>query len=445
MLVPASLPLDPAGATVARAAQPPYAVPGSPVGQGRASFGVGRPAGPFVPAPWRTEAVQPNTPPSHHEASAAVSAVDVAVPVAIPDDATVVPGSVDVALDAATSVAVHEASLAVPVTIPPYRPLRPTPIVTPAIRTPLYIPPIPTPAAEAAVEDEGVIDPVLIDTAEFPLPSVLELFAAEPAETAEELATASPGTAPELPWIDTFLTVTPSVPMHTVPTPVTAMPSVPETEPIVFVSADPVEDAVAAALVVDPVAELPAAPVDEWPLDEVASELRYLEVKREPIAADVEAGRGSVDAVEGHPIEVNRSTPADPDADFPLAASEPMTPWTDDDLLDIMPIRHSGTTRLSNASNSSDGELWAERARRAHDDAQVFRAMAASQTPREWAASDRSEPAPEATAEEAAHALEVLARRVRAGELTLPSYDPRMGEPAALVAALAALLGVKLR
>jgi hypothetical protein len=38
-----------------------------------------------------------------------------------------------------------------------------------------------------------------------------------------------------------------------------------------------------------------------------------------------------------------------------------------------------------------------------------------------------------------------LAQRVRAGELTLPGYDPRMGESAALVAALAAILGVRFR
>jgi hypothetical protein len=59
----------------------------------------------------------------------------------------------------------------VPAGIPPYRPLRPTPIASPAIRTPLYIPLIPTASAEAAVEDEGIIDPMLVDTAEFPIPS----------------------------------------------------------------------------------------------------------------------------------------------------------------------------------------------------------------------------------------------------------------------------------
>ena len=41
-------------------------------------------------------------------------------------------------------------------------------------------------------------------------------------------------------------------------------------------------------------------------------------------------------------------------------------------------------------------------------------------------------------------ALEVLALRVREGELPLSGYDPSMGDAAALVAALAALLGVRL-
>jgi hypothetical protein len=46
--------------------------------------------------------------------------------------------------------------------------------------------------------------------------------------------------------------------------------------------------------------------------------------------------------------------------------------------------------------------------------------------------------------EYAAKALEMLALRVRAGELILPGYDPKTGDAGALVVALAALLGVRL-
>ena len=47
-------------------------------------------------------------------------------------------------------------------------------------------------------------------------------------------------------------------------------------------------------------------------------------------------------------------------------------------------------------------------------------------------------------AESAALTLEVLANRVRSGELTLAGYDPALGDAAALVTALAAVLGVRL-
>jgi hypothetical protein len=91
----------------------------------------------------------------------------------------------------------------------------------------------------------------------------------------------------------------------------------------------------------------------------------------------------------------------------------------------------------------ADGELWAERALKAQEDALSFGANPASDLA--GAAREEMPGGEEATAEQAAHALELLAQRVRAGELLLPGYDPRMGEPAALVAALAAVLGVRLR
>jgi hypothetical protein len=51
---------------------------------------------------------------------------------------------------------------------------------------------------------------------------------------------------------------------------------------------------------------------------------------------------------------------------------------------------------------------------------------------------------PQASAEAAAQTLELLALRVRAGELPLTGYDPALGDAAALVSALAVLLGVRL-
>jgi hypothetical protein len=49
----------------------------------------------------------------------------------------------------------------------------------------------------------------------------------------------------------------------------------------------------------------------------------------------------------------------------------------------------------------------------------------------------------EENSEAAARALELLAQRVRVGEITLPGYDPRLDDAAALATALAALLGAR--
>jgi hypothetical protein len=52
-------------------------------------------------------------------------------------------------------------------------------------------------------------------------------------------------------------------------------------------------------------------------------------------------------------------------------------------------------------------------------------------------------PTGKAGAEAAARALELLAGRVRDGEISLDGYEPRLGDAAVLAAALAALLGVR--
>ena len=67
------------------------------------------------------------------------------------------------------------------------------------------------------------------------------------------------------------------------------------------------------------------------------------------------------------------------------------------------------------------------------------------QGPPETAFTDASSRrSPQASAEAAAQTLELLALRVRAGELPLTGYDPALGDAAALVSALAVLLGVRL-
>lgn len=323
----------------------------------------------------------------------------------------------------------------VPERIPPYRPLRPTPIMTPAIRTPLYIPSIPVPSAPAAMVDEGEIAPLLLTTNEFAAPLALRPTLSsvdavavpdhdEPMADAvgnvpqtEQVAPAPEAVTPptlatdgtsELPWIEAFLAATPAVPMRSVPTPLVS-------QIVEAASLDTLPDAAAAE-----------PPAEEWPLQDAAEEFRALSAQMDIPATPAEADAMAQDALAPDALF---SGPADP---------APLPAWSDDDLMDIMPIRHSGKTPLSNPAVQGDGDLWAERARKAQEEAQVFKAMAAAPPAPEL-------PAADATAEEAAHALEVLARRVRAGELMLPSYDPRMGEPAALVAALAALLGVRLR
>jgi hypothetical protein len=308
-------------------------------------------------------------------------------------------------------------SMEVPASIPPYRPLRPIPFAAPATRSPLYIPPVATPAGEPAVEDEGMIEPQLIHTAEFAIPSL------SAGDRPHATATNEPGDAAvgdasaeaQLPWIDAFLASTPAMPMVALAEPAQA-------EPILEVRVEPpaaVDEATtdAAGAVANVEATVSA---DEWPLEEAADEFRALRA-----ALDEQADRDAVDMRNG---VVTHG-----------AVFAPLPEWRDDDLMDIMPIRHSGQTPLSNGAIASNSDLWAERAHKAQEEAQLLRAMASAQS------AQQEHTAAESTAEEAAHALELLARRVRAGELTLPSYDPRMGEPAALVAALAALLGVKLR
>jgi len=105
----------------------------------------------------------------------------------------------------------------------------------------------------------------------------------------------------------------------------------------------------------------------------------------------------------------------------PDAGSEDVAPWSDDEAwLDIMPAASPSVTR----------ELEAQTA---------------------WARAFAEPPAPVPTTPAtptgnvftAARALEDVARRLRAGELSLPSWSAEGGDAAALAATLTALLGAR--
>jgi hypothetical protein len=320
----------------------------------------------------------------------------------------------------------------------------------------LYIPLIPTASAEAAVEDEGIIDPMLVDTAEFPIPSgtwqsltALDTPAVAPQESAAaDVEEPAAGDEAPLPWIDAFLAATPPLPTTAVeePAPVEeawGMESATAEELLAEALAVSADDATAdfgadeVSIEQEGATALDAVQMEDgWPLDEAVAEFRSLGARLEPLPSPVGDETDSTAFSDPH------VTAGSGDADG-SSMSPPMSAWSDDDLLDIMPIRHSGRTPLSGAALPADGELWAERALKAQEDALSFGATPPSGLA--GAAREELPLAEEATAEQAAHALELLAQRVRAGELLLPGYDPRMGEPAALVAALAAVLGVRLR
>jgi hypothetical protein len=134
---------------------------------------------------------------------------------------------------------------------------------------------------------------------------------------------------------------------------------------------------------------------DEWPMAEAGAMLESLTAELSPAPAAAEP-----------PVESEHPEP------LSLAAPtiEPMAAWSDDDIMDIMPVRPSDAPSPTN-------DHWAVQARREADGSSGTEAAAA--------------------------VLEGLARRVREGELVLPGYSTEMGDAATLAAALAALLGVR--
>jgi len=287
-------------------------------------------------------------------------------------------------------------------------PLSVTPLsVTPLSVTPLSVTPLPpidmppsypTPAYFTALGSSSLDDvvatafnmPVIVHSTEEEAPASV----ADPGELFAEAVDPVVPEAASLPWIDVFLSSTPAMPMRAVDERIASV-TAPSTEAII--------DEVAASVQWPPSAdELEAlTPSDAWALDDAAAQMRAL--------ADELRDRDGVELV-------SRET----DRLFDGAAPPPpvLASWGDDDLIDIMPTRTAppvATPRMPTPGSPSPIAPWADRARRAGDE----------------------------SSEAAARALEVLARRVRDGEISLAGYEPRLGDAAALAAALAALLGVR--
>lgn len=237
----------------------------------------------------------------------------------------------------------------------------------------------------------------------------------------------------DLPWIDSFLASTPPLPMMAIedaPTSFATADAVDEAahdaaQDVAGGGADEVADHVGVegqaqyALQDEPVVSAAAPDVvletaeDTWPLDEATPDF-------ERLSQQIDASHGP--EVLATP---SQATPAVPVGES-LPATPAMAPWSDEEFMDIMPVRRAMRTPMSSAAVDQSSQ-WAERARAA----QVAR--------------DAAQDAGVGRASEAAEALEMLARRVRNGELAVPEFDGRNGESAALVAALAAVLGVRLR
>jgi len=133
----------------------------------------------------------------------------------------------------------------------------------------------------------------------------------------------------------------------------------------------------------------------------------------------------------------SRSTPTD------LLAGDGPIPWIDA-FLAATPA--AGMLALPDGPASiipSTFDPFREPDARADWQPEAFREEG-HEPPRSASADETSLKSSQANAEAAAQTLELLALRVRAGELPLTGYDPALGDAAALVSALAVLLGVRL-
>ena len=252
----------------------------------------------------------------------------------------------------------------------------------PSYPTPAYFTPLGTTA------QDDVLTPA------FAIPAILEETDSLPTALLVDPDAVVEPSAPSLPWIDAFLSSTPAMPMRSVEE-AAALDAPPTSDAIVEEA-----EAETAEWPLSEVAQAAPTPSDAWALDEAAERMRSL--------ADELRHHDGMSSDASGPSRL---------FDAPLPP-EPLPAWSDDDMIDIMPIRHERTVAQAHTPTPrsvSAIEPWADRARRVGDE----------------------------SAEAAARALELLARRVREGEISLAGYEPRLGDAAALAAALAALLGVR--
>ncbi len=249
----------------------------------------------------------------------------------------------------------------------------------PSYPTPAYF----TPLGSQAQED--------FVTAAFEMPAIIDAVVGPTTVSFVDPSASEKPTAPALPWIDAFLSSTPAMPMRAVDTPVASFTPVASYTPAE--SDAIVEEALAAEWPMTAAAPEAPTPSDAWALDEAAEQMRAL--------ADELRDHEGIASDSGEAAGLFETSPV----------PEPLPVWSDDDMIDIMPAQKG---RSATSVNSAI-EPWADRARRSGDE----------------------------SAEAAARVLELLARRVRDGEISLAGYEPRLGDAAALAAALAALLGVR--
>lgn len=131
----------------------------------------------------------------------------------------------------------------------------------------------------------------------------------------------------------------------------------------------------------------------------------------------------------------------------PAASAEPaLAPWADDDFMDVMPVPVSSVAPEGGETNVHSGSAVSTAiATEAGIGAEGHADHVAVTDPALLAHEpiDVYGGATVPVSANVAVVLEGLAHRMRAGELSVPSYDARLGEQAALVAALAAVLGVR--
>jgi hypothetical protein len=280
----------------------------------------------------------------------------------------------------------------------------------PAYPTPAYFTPLASVAQEDVLAAVFELPTSLDDRAGLSMLSLVDPSVEPIVEPVAEPG-AEPGVEPgvehasSLPWIDAFLSSTPAMPMQAIPDEPPPSYTPPRSEAIV-------DEAVASEWPMTEAAPEAPTPSDAWALDEAAEQMRAL-------ADELRDHEG----IASGPVEVARLFDES-------AAPEPLPVWSDDDMIDIMPLQQirpasplpsplASPTPPSSPRRTPIGsapiEPWADRARRAGDE----------------------------SSEAAARALELLARRVRDGEISLAGYEPRLGDAAALAAALAALLGVR--